>query len=166
MKKRKKKEKKYLKLILKVLLFIGIALLVMVGKLYFTTDGTLQDVIGLDPNASTKPEPESESIEENEEIAIPGFSRLVMRQNSTTQNVFLENPAENDVYFIISLAIEDEVVYESGLIEPGKGIYSIELPRVYATGEYAGKIKYETRSMSNPDEEKNGAEINVPIVVE
>lgn len=125
-----------------------------------------QELFGLDPNASSGPNESTEMDEEEEGIIIPGFGYIVMQEASTTQDVVLENPAENDVYFIISLLIEDQEVYKSGLIEPGKGIYSIELPEFYSEGEYAGKLNYETRSISNPEEEKNGAEINVPIIFE
>lgn len=135
---------------------------------YFTNDNTKNTVdtfLGLDPNATAEQQ-QKEQVEEADSIAIPGFDKFVFQAESVEQDVTFENPEQNDVYFIVSLSIDDAPVYESKLIEPGKGVYSIELPAEYAEGEYAGKLTYETRSMNNPDEKKNGAAINVPIIFE
>lgn len=167
MKKNTITKKSVSKFLLKGILFIGAVAVTILVINYFTnenTKNTVDDLLGLDPNATT--EQEKESTESSSSIAIPGFEKLVFQSNSLTQNVSFENPEQNDVYFIISLSIDDESVYESQLIEPGKGIYSIELPKTYAAGEYSGKLTYETRSISDQNEKKNGAEINVPIIFE
>jgi hypothetical protein len=160
-------KKSIFSLLLKVTLFIVIVAGTILAINYFTdknTRNTVDDLLGLDPNATTEKEQE---VEENSKgIAIPGFEKLVFQSNNLTQEVSFENPEQNEVYFIISLFIDDESVYESQLIEPGKGIYSIEIPTSYAAGEYTGKLSYETRSMSNSNEKKNGAIINFPIIFE
>ena len=155
------------KFLLKVLLVIIVVAGTILLINYFTnekTKDTVDDLLGLDPNATTEQEQEVEKTSKG--IAIPGFEKLIFQSNSLTQDVSFENPEQNDVYFIISLSINDEIVYESQLIEPGKGIYSIELPTSYPAGEYTGKLIYETRSMSNTNEKKNGATINVPVIFE
>lgn len=135
-------------LLLKIILFITIVAGTILVINYFTnedTKNTVDDLLGLDPNATT--EQKEESVESSPNIAIPGFEKLVFQSNSLTQDVSFENPEQNDVYFIISLSIDGESVYESQLIEPGKGIYSIELPTSYEVGDHTGKLSYETRSM-------------------
>lgn len=167
MKKKSTTKRTILRFLLKVILFIIVVAGTILMINYFTnenTKNTVDDLLGLDPNATTEQEKESEDSFTG--IAIPGFEKLLFQANSLTQDVSFENPEQNDVYFIISLSIDDESVYESQLIEPGKGIYSIELPTSYAVGEYTGKLNYETRSMSNSNEKKNGATINVPIIFE
>lgn len=154
--------------LLKGILFIAVVAGTITVINYFTDDNakdTVDDLLGLDPNA-TNEQPKEETAESEAGIAIPGFEKLTFQSNSLTQDVAFENPEQNDVYFIISLSIDGESVYETKLIEPGKGVYSIELPTNYAAGEYAGILSYETRSMSNSNEQKNGAEINVPILFE
>lgn len=167
MKKETTTKKSISKFLLKGLLFIAIVAGTILAINYFTnedTKNTVDDLLGLDPNATT--EQEKESTEDSPSITIPGFENLVFQSNSLTQDVSFENPEQNNVYFIISLSIDDESVYESQLIEPGKGIYSIDLPASYAAGEHTGKLSYETRSISNSNEKKNGATINVPIIFE
>jgi len=167
MEKKTTTKKSFFTLLLKVILFIIVVAGTILVINYFTnedTKNTVDDLLGLDPNATTEQEKEIEDSSIG--IAIPGFDKLIFQANSLTQDVSFENPEQNDVYFIISLSIADESVYESQLIEPGKGIYSIELPTSYAAGEQTGKLTYETRSMSNSNEKKNGATINVPIIFE
>lgn len=157
-----------IKFLLKSILFIAIVAGTILVINYFTNDtakNTVDDLLGLDPNA-TNEQVKEESVESAAGISIPGFEKIVFQANSLTQDVAFENPEQNEVYFIISLSIDEETVYETKLIEPGKGIYSIELPASYAAGEYTGTLTYETRSMSNSAEKKNGAKINVPIIFE
>ena len=168
MKKENRTKNPIVTFLLKGILFIAVVAGTIIAINYFTNDDakdTVGDLLGLDPNA-TNEQVQEESVESAAGISIPGFEKLVFQADSLTQDVAFENPEQNDVYFIIYLTINDEIVYESKLIEPGKGIYSIKLPTSYAAGEYAGKLTYETRSMSDSNEQKNGAEINVPIIFE
>lgn len=168
MKKENRTKNPIVTFLLKGILFIAVVAGTIIAINYFTNDeakDSVGDLLGLDPNA-TNEQAQKESVESAAGISIPGFKKLVFQADSLIQDVAFENPEQNDVYFIIYLTINDEIVYESKLIEPGKGIYSIELPTSYAAGEYAGKLTYETRSMSDSNEQKNGAEINVPIIFE
>lgn len=163
MKKENRTKNPIVTFLLKGILFIAVVAGTIIAINYFTNDeakDSVGDLLGLDPNA-TNEQAQEESVESAAGISIPGFEKLVFQADSLTQDVAFENPEQNDVYFIIYLTINDEIVYESKLIEPGKGIYSIELPTSYAAGEYAGKLTYETRSMSDSNEQKNGAEIKI-----
>lgn len=167
MEKKSTTKKTIFKLLLKGILFIVIVAAAILLIRYFTNEGTkntVDDLLGLDPDATT--EQQKEPKERSKNIAIPGFEKLVFQANSSTQDVSFKNPEKNDVYFIISLAIDGKSVYESKLIEPGKGIFSIDLPTSYGIGEHQGKITYETRSMDQTNEKKNGAELNIPIIFE
>lgn len=168
MKKENRTKNPMITFLVKGILFIAVVAGTIIAINYFTNDNAkdpVDDLLGLDPNA-TDEQPQEESVESAAGITIPGFEKLIFQANNLTQDVAFENPEQNDVYFIISLSIDDETVYETKLIEPGKGIYTIELPSSYAAGEYTGKLTYETRSMSNSNEKKNGAEINIPIIFE
>lgn len=167
MKKKIFTKKTILRFLLKGIIFVAVVAGTIIVINYFTrdtTEKTAESLLGIDPNATT--EQEKEVVKSSVGISIPGFEKLTFQANSLTQEVAFENPEQNDVYFIISLSIEDEPAYESKLIEPGKGIYSIELPASYAPGEYTGTLTYETRSIANPNEKKNGAEIKVPVIFE
>jgi hypothetical protein len=117
MKKNTSTKKKIFIRLLKGLFFIVIVAGITLAIVYFTNDNTkktVDELLGLDPNATTEQEQEVE--EDSDGIAIPGFEKLVFQTNSLTQDVSFENPEQNDVYFIISLSIDDESVYESQLI--------------------------------------------------
>ncbi|EAH1072827.1 tRNA (uracil-5-)-methyltransferase, partial [Listeria monocytogenes] len=105
------------------------------------------------------------SGEENT-IAIPGFEKVTLYANETKQAVNFHNPEINDCYFKISLIHPDgSVLWISDLIEPGKGMYSIELEKTLAVGEYENAVlKYECFSL-NDQSPLNGSEINLKLVV-
>lgn len=162
------KKNKALTIFLKILLYIAVVIITIIVVNYFTNDNTketIDDLLGIDPDAGTE-RPEEDSNDTSETIAIPGFEKLTFQSDSLIQDVRFENPEDNDVYFIVSLNIADTMVYESQLIEPGTGIYSIELPNTYEPGEYEGTLSYRTRSMEDSNEQKNGAVINLQVIVE
>lgn len=159
----KKNYKKYRNFLIAALLILGILLILN----YCTSDQTKDKVgsfLGLDSAQTSKPE--SASSKDSSEIAIPGFEKLVFQADTLTQTVAFENPEENTVYFLISLSIENEIVYQSQLIEPGKGVYSIDLTKTFPAGEYDGIITYATRSLADSNISKNGANIIVPVIFE
>ena len=47
-----------------------------------------------------------------------GFGRLELDYDYP--NVYLINPSDNDVYLSFDVMNNDEIIYQSGLIEPGK----------------------------------------------
>lgn len=157
----------FFSLVLKGIFFIAIVAGTILVINYFTNDNTknkIDELLGLDPNATT--EQKKELDKSSNTIAIPGFEKLVFQANKLTQNVSFHNPEENEVFFIVNFFIDDKSVYQSELIEPGKGIYSINLPMSYNVGQYSGKLIYETRSIGNSNEKKNGATIHLPIIFE
>ncbi|MGM0214222.1 tRNA (uracil-5-)-methyltransferase [Enterococcus sp. AZ109] len=105
---------------------------------------------------------------ESESIAIPGFESMTFVKDEKKQTVNLYNPEINTCYFKLSLLLPDGTqIWESKFIEPGNGIYEIELNQELAEGEYENAIlKYECFSMNEQQTPLNGSEIkfNLHIV--
>ena len=99
-------------------------------------------------------------------IAIPGYKSISIEAGATDVKVNLQNPEGNPCYFVISLLLDDgTALYQSKMIEPGKGLYEIELSKALAAGEYPATVKYETYSLDslNP---LNGAEVKITLIAE
>ena len=97
-------------------------------------------------------------------IAIPGYKSITVDADTADVMVNFQNPAENPCYFVISLLLADgTVLYQSKMIEPGKGLYEITLSEALAPGEYDAVVKYDTFSLSdlNP---MNGAEVKIKLI--
>lgn len=90
-------------------------------------------------------------------IAIPGFDSITFISNQTKQQVNFYNPEINDCYFLMTLAIDDEEVWQSGNVAPGKGYYEIELDRTYPVTKTNGYLKIRCFK-------EDGAELNSAIV--
>ena len=99
-------------------------------------------------------------------IDIPGFDVMNLKAGETTQAVNLYNPIQNTCYFKMSLMLSDRtVLWQSKLVEPGKGIYEIELNRALEAGVYEGAIlKYECFSLEDQSP-LNGSEITLALNV-
>lgn len=76
-------------------------------------------------------------------IVIPGFDSLVFLSNQTKQKVNFFNPAENDCYFKMSLLVDNDIVWQSGNVAPGKGYYNITLQNTLQKGSYTSYLKIE-----------------------
>jgi hypothetical protein len=99
-------------------------------------------------------------------IAIPGYKSITIDANKTDVKVNFQNPEGNPCYFVISLVLDDgTVLYESKMIEPGKGLYDITLARALSPGEYGAAVKYETYSLADLTP-MNGAEVKITLVAE
>ncbi|MBO0458326.1 tRNA (uracil-5-)-methyltransferase [Enterococcus hulanensis] len=107
-----------------------------------------------------------ESANQEATIAIPGFEKVTLKAKETKQEVNFHNPETNDCYFKLSLIHPNgSVLWTSNLIEPGKGMYEIELKETLSEGEYEDTIlKYECFSLTDQSP-LNGTEINLKLVV-
>lgn len=94
-----------------------------------------------------------------DDISIPGYGTMVMKAGQKEQKVDMGNPPNNNCYFKITLFLEDGTrIYQSGLIEPGKGFESIELEKTMEAGTYPAVIRYDCYSYDEEQEPLNGAE--------
>lgn len=91
-------------------------------------------------------------------IAIPGYDQLTMLADTDELYAALWNPETNPCYFKFSIFIEDtdKLLYESGLVHPGKAITAVKLNRVLNEGEYPVLIKMETFSLEDGTTPMNG----------
>jgi hypothetical protein len=58
-----------------------------------------------------------------------------------------------------------ETLYESKMIEPGKGLYEITLSRALEAGTYDAQLQYEPYDMTTLTR-LNGAVVNLDLIVE
>jgi hypothetical protein len=99
-------------------------------------------------------------------IAIPGYKSITIAANQTDVKVNFNNPEGNPCYFVISLILDDgTVLYQSKMIEPGKGLYDITLTKALSPGQYGATVKYETYSLSDQTP-MNGAEVQIALIAE
>lgn len=94
-------------------------------------------------------------------IAIPGYNKLTFQAGTLTQYVALENPSENECYFVISIVLPDGTeIYKSGMVAPGAVIDCLRLRAVPVAGVYENTIlKYSCWNVGDDGElsEVNGA---------
>ena len=71
-------------------------------------------------------------------ILIPGFDDLHMNADSDTIYVAFSNPKENPCYFQYTIVLDktEEIIYTSGLIEPGKAVVKETLNKPFPGGVY------------------------------
>lgn len=99
------------------------------------------------------------------QIAIPGFETLYLAAGQTRQSVSLSNPKENGCLFRISLILEDdETLWTSDFIKPGKTVSRLTLSRPLDAGEYAATLKYDCFNLQDR-QPLNGAEIQLTLEV-
>lgn len=98
-------------------------------------------------------------------ISLPGMDVMKFKANQKKQLVNLYNPKQNNCYMKISLLLEDgTMLYQSGLISPGMGVYEIELTDGLPEGVYRNSvIKYECFTMDDDCNPLNGAELTSTI---
>lgn len=62
------------------------------------------------------------------------------------------------------LYIENELVWESGYIEPGYGFYNIEIARPFTSGSYNGNLKIQCYERNG--QPLNGAKLNFTVIIQ
>ena len=100
-------------------------------------------------------------------IDIPGYGSITLKADASEQSVNLYNPEQNTCYFRMTLLLSDGTqLWQSGLIEPGKGIYDITLEQTLAAGSYEDAVlKYECFAMDDAQTPLNGSEIKLTLNV-
>ena len=100
-------------------------------------------------------------------IDIPGFDVLSIKADTAEQSVNLHNPEENTCYFKMSIILSDgTIIWEGGLLEPGKAIHDITLSQTLAIGTYEDSmLVYECFAMDESQTPLNGAEVKFTLNV-
>lgn len=139
-----------------LLLAVGLA----VGIFYILNRGGTD----LDPNAKNyEPDFEYSENTDPDHIAIPGYEEIRMEAGTDTAYVALWNPPANPCYFKFQICQGDEVLYESGLIEPGKAVTEIQFDRTFQEGTYDIVINISTFSLDDPEKPMNGGSVECKL---
>lgn len=74
-------------------------------------------------------------------ISIPGFTEMVFHSNTTNQKVNLHNPESNNCSMSFSIIMQDNtVIWEENNIQPGYGLYNIQINKELEKGTYEGCV--------------------------
>ncbi len=91
-------------------------------------------------------------------ISIPGFDKLTILAGAEIVGCEIINPQNNPCYFVAVVSLEDGTeLYRSGLIAPGKAIYSMTLSKLLPVGSYPATLTYHCYSLDGNRTELNGA---------
>ena len=100
-------------------------------------------------------------------IKIPGFAVLRIPSDVVEVSMVLANPEENNCNFIYEIVLNEnnESLYASQMVEPGKAIQTVTLSRSLAAGEYSALVKVRTFSRDSLTE-LNGANLKTTLIVQ
>ena len=100
-------------------------------------------------------------------IRIPGYPKITIPADTTDVTMNLKNPEGNPCYFTFALVLTDneETIYTSKMVEPGKAITEVTLSRALEAGEYPAEIRIITSSLKDGSA-MNGANVETVLVVE
>ena len=147
-----------------VLLILALALLAGLGFLIYYLAGN-GDGRDLDPNAQNyEPAFEYQENIDPDHIALPGYEEINMAAGTDTAYVALWNPPTNPCYFQFQVIYEGDVLFESGLVEPGKAVTEVPLGRTFEAGTYDIEIVINTFSLEDGESPMNGGNIECTLV--
>lgn len=132
------------------------------------------DVPEVDPNARSYVEPVAEKAAESGGITIPGWNTLNIPKNETEVTVDLYNPEANagryQMTFELRLPNDSEqgyeVLYKSGLVDPGLHIQHITLSHGLEAGTYEATIHVQPYKMDEQKTATNNADMATKLIVE
>lgn len=153
-------------LIQRIILII-LSLLIIIG-LIFGGAFLLKDNIGLDPNISDyDPKIEMPANADPSRISIPGYTDMRMLADTDELYIALWNPETNPCYFKFSIILEqgEKVLYESGLVPPGKAITTVKLKEKMSEGVYPVLVKMDTFSLEDGKTPLNGGTSKASLTV-
>ncbi len=144
---------------------IVVVILLIVCTLFVGLSINKHNILQIDPNINN-PVVNNKNEEFSKTIKIPGFSIVNIEKDSDEVNIVLQNPDGNPCYFIYKLILDDndEVLYESKLIPPGKAINGISLNKTFKEGEYKATFNVSTISIKDGSP-MNGANIKMTLIV-
>ena len=92
-------------------------------------------------------------------IKIPGYGEITVPAGETTWKITLANPEENTCYFKYTIKVDDETLYESDFIEPGKAVREFEVSKLLDSGDYEIHLQISTYTMDDDLTQMNGANV-------
>lgn len=152
-------------IIILLLALIGVGIYLIVGQSkkgpeYQGTSGTVDgEADAWDDNLSAPSEIEGR-------ILIPGYSGAKIQAGTNVLKLRIGNPSENTCYLQATLMLADgTVLYESGLIEPGKGFEEVELLETLEAGTYEAYVHYQGYSMDEEPQILNSCDSAFTLTV-
>lgn len=143
--------------IILLILILGVGVFILFQLL--NDDGIIGSSAHIDENATEWDDEIDTEGDIEGRILVPGYSGAKIKAGETTLALRIGNPAENTCYLQATLQLEDgTVLYESGLIEPGKGYDTIELNQSLEEGEYNAVVHYQGYSMDEGQEKLNSCD--------
>ena len=161
-------------LILIILLLVALLGAQFLGKSTDPSDGSGGGVgLTVDPNAGEYVAPEVEEQAPSQGVAIPGWGSITLPPDTTEITVDFFNPEQNaELYYLtFELRLLDdseqgyEVLYTSGLVEPGKHIQKITLSRGLSAGTYDAVIHVQPYRMDEAKTPTNNADMKTELIV-
>lgn len=136
------------------------------------TDEYSHDVPERDPNAGEYVEPEEDDTV-SKGISIPGWNTINIPEHEKKVAVDFYNPEANkDRYHLtFELRLPDdseqgyEVLYKSGLVDPGLHIQNITLSRELDAGTYDATIHVQPYRMDEEKTATNNADMQTQLIV-
>lgn len=130
--------------------------------------------LSIDTNAGEYVAPEPVAAVAPQGVAIPGWGSIKIAKDTTDVTVSFFNPEANkDLYYLtfeLRLMEENgedyEVLYTSGLVEPGLYLQHITLNRPLAAGEYDAVIHVQPYRMDEARTPTNNADMATVLIVE
>lgn len=158
------KKKDYTKIIAMFLILILLTLSLFIG--FSLKNSNKQDI---DPNAgdysSALKRPDNIG---DSQILVPGYEKWTLKKGSDTIDSALFNPEGNPCYFKFTLIEKStgEILYESKLVPPGKGITPIKLNKIFnEVGSYDTILKFQSFDLEDTEIEYNGSDVEVELNV-
>ena len=170
MAKHAKEEKKGNIKIIVLIIIILILLMIIVTRPQNSPSGGVS--LNIDKDAGEfVPTPSQNNKTAN--VAIPGWGNLKLPANKTDVTVNFYNPEENEglYYLTFELRLLDnsekgyEVLYTSGLVEPGLHIQNITLSRGLEKGNYDAVIHVQPYHMDENKTPTNNADMKTSLIV-
>lgn len=137
------------------------------------SDGYRSDAPEIDPNAGEYVDQQEED-NESDGIAVPGWNSLNIPKNQKEATVDFYNPEENEGRYQMTfeLRLPDkseqgyEVLYKSGLVDPGLHIQNITLAHGLDKGIYDATIHVQPYRMDEQKTATNNADMQTQLIVE
>lgn len=106
-------------------------------------------------------------------VAIPGWGSITIPANQKNVTVNFNNPKENEGFYYLTFELRIlndseqgyEVLYTSGLVEPGLYIQNITLSRALEKGSYDAVIHVQPYRMDENKTPTNNADMKTNLIV-
>ena len=127
----------------------------------------------IDPNAETGLPGQSDSALE-QGVVIAGWESMTFLADTKEAAVDFRNPEENAGLYYLTFEIrlyddsgrDYEVLYTSGLVEPGKRIDRITLPRELEKGVYDAVVHVQPYRMDEEKTQTNNVDMRIKLIVD